>query len=904
MTVQAVIQAKQQVFGSHFPIYRNYPIALSRTQIEPLDSLLTKDSLRPRWGNLALAATRETAHMPRPKWEHAVRQQKIPTTILVSTNVYILIERLPDGSIQTTDVTNSLLPTLKRLRDELFSPQALAKFKVGQLSFADLEDDWNWSSGFAKHVREQQRQLELALAQGVQQAIAAQHATTKANIDTIFSVALGYMGARILEDKGFFGEDPLPSNDPVQLLHKTIAKTNGFFKHASNLITQLNDEAVQGLAAAMGKSVSFSLIDHRDVGRLYEHTLKTLAQLGEKKTGKWESAELLNLQQYYTPVAIARQMLAYLPLERIRPEDRVIYDPAAGSGSLLLASSQRLFAMEDVESPELVASNILGNDKDRNAELLTRLRYVLTEEALDKTGNLLQPPVYFGVQDYMTDDAWLRLPKRPRVIVANPPFGIVDKRERATTFVQSVLGRLQEGDQFACVLPGSSYTATTYGWKSAKDFLNNKTQLLETWQLPPGVVGLSAETRVTVVLGIIGESTPTFSISRSIRATAKDIRDKASREGFLGDAVATKIKTQRDWTNLASPQIQIDTFISVGDLFDVCNGVRLRNGIKRFSLDDEHFLPPKYNGLMVKAWINSWRTKGTLWADPQNAPYQERYIVYHEDFLSRMRPKRKDIFDSSKVLISRTTNSDYSDPFPVYLDTEGLYPSDNMYCLVPYNKNEIECPTPSGWQTLSRQDQLFWLVGILNNELLKRLSMVGRGNRQLLRLRLLALPLPEYVDKRIINVTSQIIEIEQKKQEGDIAKLKKQLNELVLESYGNPVLPPEANCRALADEWATECSKPKLTTVGQVLAIDGQMVEIRLGNLLDDEDTAWLPLPYNMPSWAFDGTVFTVDFPEDVSYFADLQDRPYALQNFRHTPRPYRKIDEMQVSLYAKLGIE
>lgn len=55
-------------------------------------------------------------------------------------------------------------------------------------------------------MREQQRQLELALAQGVQQAIAAQHATTKANIDTIFSVALGYMGARILEDKGFFGE--------------------------------------------------------------------------------------------------------------------------------------------------------------------------------------------------------------------------------------------------------------------------------------------------------------------------------------------------------------------------------------------------------------------------------------------------------------------------------------------------------------------------------------------------------------------------------------------------------------------------------------------------------------------------------------------------------------------------
>ncbi|MCP4420353.1 MAG: N-6 DNA methylase [Chloroflexi bacterium] len=902
MTIQAIIKAEKQVFGSSFPIYRNYPIALSKTQIEPLDSLLTRDSLRPRWGNLALAATQETYEMPRRKWEHAVRQQKIPATILVSTDLYILIERMPDGSIHTTNVTDSLIPTLKRLRDELFSPQALARFKVGQLSFADLEDDWN--TGFAKHVREQQRHLELALAKGIKQAIEAQNAATKANIDTIFGVALGYMGARILEDKGFFDETPLPSNDPVQLLRKTVTKTNGFFKHANNLISQLNDEAVQGLAVALGKSVSFSLIDHRDVGRLYEHTLKTLTQLGKKKTGEWESAELLSLQQYYTPVALARQMLAHLPLERIPPQERVIYDPAAGSGSLLLAASQRLFAMEDVENSDLVASNILGNDIDPNAELLTKLRYVLTEEVLDETGSLLQPPIYFGKEDYTSDDAWLTLPKRPRIIVANPPFGIENKRERATTFIQSVLGRLREGDQFACVLPGSSYTATTHGWKAAKDFLDGKTRVLESWQLPPKVVGISAETRVVVILGIIGESTSTFSVSRSIRATSKNLREKASKEGFLGDAAVAKIVSPSDWSHLASPQIQINSSVSLEDLYFVCNGVELRTGQKRLPLDDERFRQTKYQGLVVKAWLNSWRTKGNLWVNPQNAPYQKRYIVYHEDFLSEMRPGRKNIFDSSKILISRTTNSDSSDPFPVYLDTEGLYPSNNMYCVVPNEDYKEESPTPSGWLTLSRQDQLLWLVGILNNQLLKGYSMIGRGNRQLLRSRMLALPLPEYVDKRIIKVTSQIIAIEQNKQQGDIAELKSKLNDVVLESYGNPSLPPKVDYMALADEWSAERTKPKLAAVGQVLAVDGQSVKMRLGNLLDDDDAAWLPIPYNMPGWALDGTIFTVDFPEDISHFVDLLDRPYALQNFRHTPRPYRTVDEMRASLYAKLGIE
>jgi hypothetical protein len=227
-----------------------------------------------------------------------------------------------------------------------------------------------------------------------------------------------------------------------------------------------------------------------------------------------------------------------------------------------------------------------------------------------------------------------------------------------------------------------------------------------------------------------------------------------------------------------------------------------------------------------------------------------------------------------------------------------------MYCLVPHKKFEEGAPAPSEWQTLSHEDQLLWLVAILNSQLLKRYSMIGRGNRQLLRSRLLALPLPEYVDNRIIKITSQIIAIEQDKQQGDIAELKRKLNDVVLESYGNPSLPPEVNYETLADEWSAERTKPKLTATGQVLAVDEQSVKMRLGNLLDDEDTAWLPVPHNMPGWALDGTVFTVDFPEDVSYFADLQGRPYALQNFRHTPRPYRTIDEMQTSLYAKLGIE
>jgi type I restriction-modification system DNA methylase subunit len=41
-------------------------------------------------------------------------------------------------------------------------------------------------------------------------------------------------------------------------------------------------------------------------------------------------------------------MLELLPLERLHPEERIIFDPAAGSGSLLLAATSRLAGVSDI----------------------------------------------------------------------------------------------------------------------------------------------------------------------------------------------------------------------------------------------------------------------------------------------------------------------------------------------------------------------------------------------------------------------------------------------------------------------------------------------------------------------------------------------------------------------------
>ncbi|MEA5509335.1 N-6 DNA methylase [Crocosphaera sp. UHCC 0190] len=139
------------------------------------------------------------------------------------------------------------------------------------------------------------------------------------------------------------------------------------------------------------------MVDHRDVGLLYERAIKELPNnLGGKD---WS-----DLQRHYTPVAIAEKMLELLPLERIRPEERVIFDPAAGSGSLLLAATSRLARMSDIPEEikartQYLANHIAGNDLDKYADLVTKLRYLLAQESLEK--NISFPfPNHYTHQDY------------------------------------------------------------------------------------------------------------------------------------------------------------------------------------------------------------------------------------------------------------------------------------------------------------------------------------------------------------------------------------------------------------------------------------------------------------------------------------------------------------------------
>jgi hypothetical protein len=789
-------------------------------------------------------------------------------------------------------------------KSHLFKPRELAKLKSGQLSLADIEDT-NLEGSFNFLLREQQKKIEQAFLQGIKEALKfvdnpVDSGSSRSEIKGhVIRFAIAYLAARILEDKNFFNAR---IEDPIELLERIGKIRNGFFKRAIKSAKAVGlSEARKAIVHHMGYQVSFVLADHRDVGRLYEQAIKSLKEqhkdLDDENWG--------DLKQHYTPVAIAERMLEALPLERLRPSERVIFDPAAGSGSLLLAATSRLAAMTDISPEErnsYLRTNVIGNDLDPYAPWIAQLRYFLASESLGSANEPCQISEVLPFPDSFTqfnyNDIELdTLPVKPRVIVANPPFKRTGKIEEAVDFVRKALTWMENGSQFAFVLPQLFLTGQDQV-KDVRDLMNQQCQILETWQFPEGVVGTNARQSTCIIIGIKGKpKNDMFTLSRTIISSSQ--LDKVREKGFLGKTWVCKLHLSEDWSSAKYPVMNlVIPIIPIGKLFYVFRGAELDANYKPVS--------KPINGIKCKRyWSLKWRGEDRLWANPNDVPNEERWIRFERKYLKSL--PNEELVDLPKILVRRRGNSNNKEPLAPRLDTSGLCPNTDVFCILPIGQAQKHNPrftadeTPENWNSLTFDDQKLWLLGLLASDLLVNLSMPKRDPRGISIEALLQLPLPKYVDNQIIEVTKRIIERDKNDElipEHD--NLRSYLNELVKNSYGNPKwtsiqrtgISPEL------EAWKLELEiKKTKTAIGQVLEIseDKSQVLMYISRLMDDDDTEgeWILLPQELPGWALDGTPFEVQLSHDVKTFAQLRERPWALRKFRHTPRPYLTDDEL-----------
>jgi predicted RNA methylase len=679
-----------------------------------------------------------------------------------------------------------------------------------------------------------------------------------------------------------------------------VTRTNGFFSRAlDSAQNYTNDLIRQQLALHMGQSVSFVLTNHRDVGSLYE---KAIIELPNNLNGNtWG-----DLNRHYTPIKVAERMLELLPLERIRPEERFIFDPAAGSGSLLLAATARLAQMSDIPSEgelrrDYLASHVIGNDLDRDVNLITQLRYFLATESIGIDDFFPSPNFHHeNYESFNKENIAQKIGHKPRIVIANPPFEIRGDKQLAFEFVKQATNWLDEGSQFAFILPSSFISGKNYGALDIRKSLSENCKLFEVCRYPEGTIGIDARQDVSILIGEIGQTKNSiYSISRSVisRAESSEIREN----GYLGASQIIEINSNGDWSGITTTKIILNIpTIPLSNIFFIFNGVKHRSG-------NSPVENPPTDRPYKRTWQRTWVRKNSIWADPERVNPMEKWIVYDKLALEGLRFQSADLFDKSKILVGRIANIASNKSLTAQIDTTGFCPNTSIWCILPIQEvrrtKEVyqSEDKPQNWDNLNFEQQKLWLLGILISDLAVELSMNSRGNVTITGNILKQFPLPLIVDPQIIDITDQMVKRDQNREAiPDQDPLRQELNLLVEKSYGNPtwIKRQRTGKSPELEAWKLEQEiKKTKTAIGQVLEISGDNTQVYMyiSRLMDDDETEgeWIPLPQELPGWALDGTPFEVELSHDIKTFEQLRERPWALRKFVHEPRAYLTGEEL-----------
>lgn len=146
-------------------------------------------------------------------------------------------------------------------------------------------------------------------------------------------------------------------------------------------------------------NLSNSLVDPDILGQAYEYLIKHFADLTNKKAG-----------EFYTP----RSVVNLLGLILDPKEGESIYDPACGTGGMLLESVNHLkYNNEDYRTLQLY-----GQERNLTSSSIARMNMFLhgIEDFQIVRGDTLRNPAFFAADGLKTFDC----------VIANPPFSLSD----------------------------------------------------------------------------------------------------------------------------------------------------------------------------------------------------------------------------------------------------------------------------------------------------------------------------------------------------------------------------------------------------------------------------------------------------------------------------------------------
>lgn len=218
--------------------------------------------------------------------------------------------------------------------------------------------------------------------------------------------------------------------------------------------------------------------------------------------------------EYYTPNSIARIIAKILVLDTDKVRNVSIYDPSAGSGTLLLALAHEIgeedctLYTQDIsqKSNEFLRLNLILNNLVHSLDNVVHGNTLLNPAHLNKEGNRLaqfdyivsNPPFKTDFSDYrdkLEDDKY-----SDRFFAGIPKIPNKDKDKMAIylLFIQHILFSMKETGKAAIVVPTGFITAQTGIERKIRDYIIQNKMLKSVVSMPSNIFATTG-TNVSVL---------------------------------------------------------------------------------------------------------------------------------------------------------------------------------------------------------------------------------------------------------------------------------------------------------------------------------------------------------------------------------------------------------------------
>lgn len=587
----------------------------------------------------------------------------VPFSIIARPEVCELWETLPTNGVrEPTQLGSSSygeLASVLKSHKNLLEPLTVRERKVRCRQMALFEVSKSPSAFFDWAFRPTREQIKRLLTSVLEEAVHDHLATTEKTRRLRW--LLRFIAVRIALDKGWLHAS---SRTSIPELIKAARQYPTPFQDGSDV-----EDIAETFVAAFS-SVNLSVVDSGLLSNIFQ-THGLLEDLRKE----WKL--------YPTPPDLAWRMVKTIPLEAIPEENRLIWDGTCGTGTLLVASMERLRQLSEKTSkePERLSGMLLGNDRE---PLLADLTRISLDTAL---GNLQGSKWSIKTQD-VRDFSLDSFVRRPTVIIGNPPFEATGPRaDVAIDVLDKYIDILEPGGLLAIVLPRSILGTAGRRASELRERLLKQFEIYELWELPQGFApNVSSEAAI-----ICGRKRYQFEAQRSAIAW------RLFKPGRHIPPFTEVVSSPDVW--LLSKQKTIESplmlklrthFQDFRRLSDLVNEKTITEGIRTGTAGNVDVLTEEEAG--ARPFL-----RGRTNMAPFYIPWRgesRRWIRYDSPRLDAPRRQYEDTFQRRKVLVARWSTGGSPWASQAAVDETGLYPSDDFISISP--ESTISCELIAG----------------------------------------------------------------------------------------------------------------------------------------------------------------------------------------------------------------